>query len=206
MIRIRDIMSKSVIAVTPEMTLRDALSVFLTHHVRGAPVLSGSHVVGVLSTTDLLDFVAEPPSEMAREEDESMRRDEWGEGEAPPSAYFVDLWHQIDDDVSERFRVDKEQGADVLASHTVGEAMTRNACSLSPATHVDVAARYMRDHGIHRVLVQDGQELLGVVTTTDITNAVADHRVGTRSFIFNRDSGFDDRNAWQAAGPPDDDG
>jgi CBS domain-containing protein len=199
-------MSKNVIAVTPEMTLRDALNVFLTHNVRGAPVLSGAHVVGVVSTTDLLDFVAEPPSEMAREEDESAQRDEWVEGEASPSAYFVDLWHQIDDDVSERFRVNKEEGADLLASHTVSEAMTRIACSLSPATPVDAAARYMRDHGIHRVLVQDGEELLGVVTTTDITNAVADHRVGTRSFIFNRDSGFDDRSEWLAADMPDDDG
>jgi CBS domain-containing protein len=199
-------MSKDVIAVTPEMTLRDALNVFLTHHVRGAPVLSGPHVVGVVSTTDLLDFVAEPPPEMAREEDESVGRDEWAEDEAPPSAYFVDLWHQIDDDVSERFRVNREEGADLLASHTVSEAMTRNVCSLSPATHVDAAARYMREHGIHRVLVQDGEELLGVVTTTDITNAVADHRVGTRSFIFNRDSGFDDRNVWQAPDMPDDDG
>lgn len=206
MIRIRDIMSKNVIALTPEMTLRDALNVLLAHRVRGAPVLSGAHVVGVVSTTDLLDFVAEPPSETSREEDESARRDEWVEGDASPSAYFVDLWHQIDDDVSERFRVNREEGADVLASHTVGEAMTRNACSLSPTTPVDAAARYMRDQGIHRVLVQDGEELLGVVTTTDITNAVADHRVGTRSFIFNRDFRVDDRSDWQGADMPDDDG
>jgi len=200
MIRIRDIMTREVIAVAPEMSLREALNLLVSHHVSGAPVLEGSKVVGVVSTTDLLEFIAEPPSP----EGSGAERDEWEEGETAPSAFYLDLWHQGEEDVSERFKEGMGTEADLLASHSVSEAMTRTTRSLPPDTYVDAAARYMREQGIHRVLVLDGTELLGLVSTTDIAHAVADQRVGHRSFVFNRETDFDDRRAWQAPPAPDD--
>lgn len=200
MIRIRDIMSTDVIALAPEMSLRDALNVLVSNHVSGAPVLNGSKVVGVVSTTDLLEFIAEPPSPEAPD----VERDEWVEGETAPAAFFMDLWHQGEEDVSERFREGIGTDADLLASHSVSEAMTRSTKSLPPDTYVDAAARQMRELGIHRILVQDGDVLLGVVSTTDIAHAVADHRVGQRSFVFNQDDAFDDRRTWRAPLAPDD--
>jgi CBS domain-containing protein len=200
MIRIRDIMTTDVIGVAPEMSLREALNLLVSHHVSGAPVLDGPKVVGVVSTTDLLEFIAEPPSPEAAE----VEKEEWVEGEAAPAAFFVDVWHQGEEDVSERFREGIGSEADLLASHTVSEAMTRTTCSLPPTTYVDAAARYMREKGIHRILVLEGDELLGVVSTTDISHAVADQRVGHRSFVFNRETDFDDRRDWQAPLAPDD--
>jgi CBS domain-containing protein len=200
MIRIRDIMTTDVIAVAPEMSLREALNLLVSHHVSGAPVLNGAKVVGVVSTTDLLEFIAEPPSPERSDEE----RDDWVEGESAPAAFYVDLWHQGEEDVSERFREGIGTEADLLASHSVSEAMTRTTRSLPPDTYVDAAARYMREQGIHRVLVLDGEELLGVVSTTDIAHAVADQRVGHRSFVFNRETEFDDRREWQAPPAPDD--
>lgn len=200
MIRIRDIMTTDVIALAPEMSLREALNVLVSKHVSGAPVLNGPKVVGVVSTTDLLEFLAEPPSPEGPDAD----REEWVDGEAAPAAFFMDLWHQGEEDVSERFREGIDTDADLLASHSVSEAMTRTTKALPPDTFVDAAARYMREQGIHRVLVLDGDVLLGVVSTTDIAHAVADHRVGQRSFVFNRDHDFDDRRAWQTPPAPDD--
>jgi CBS domain-containing membrane protein len=200
MIRIRDIMTTDVIALAPEMSLREALNVLVSSHVSGAPVLNGPKVVGVVSTTDLLEFIAEPPNPEASD----GGREEWVEGEAAPAAFFMDLWHQGEEDVTERFREGVGTEADLLASHSVSEAMTRATKSLPPETFVDAAARYMRDQGIHRILVQDGDVLLGVVSTTDIAHAVADHRLEQRSFVFNRDEDFDDRRAWQAPPAPDD--
>ncbi len=182
MFRIRDIMTRDVVSVSPDMTLREALNVLLTHHVRGAPVLSGSQVVGVVSTTDLLDFINEPRTERAPDlEDGDTGGTEWAEGEEAPSAFFADLWHQIDDDLIERFVAHREQNADRLASHVVSDAMSPNACALPSDTPVDVAARYMREQGVHRLIVQDDLALVGVVTTTDITNAVADHLFARRA-------------------------
>jgi CBS domain-containing protein len=51
---------------------------------------------------------------------------------------------------------------------------------------VTLAAANMERKGIHRVLVVDDQQLVGIVTTMDITRAVADHRLTNRTFVFRR--------------------
>ena len=43
----------------------------------------------------------------------------------------------------------------VLGGHDVSEAMSRMVRALSPDTSVEDAAAYMRDDGIHRVLVME---------------------------------------------------
>jgi CBS domain-containing protein len=45
----------------------------------------------------------------------------------------------------------------------------------------------MREKSIHRVLVVQNGELVGIVTTLDIVKAVADHRLMTRTYVFDRD-------------------
>ena len=44
-------------------------------------------------------------------------------------------------------------------------------------TPVELAADKMRTAGVHRALVIDEDALIGIVTTTDIADAVADHRL-----------------------------
>ena len=53
--------------------------------------------------------------------------------------------------------------------------------ALTPETFVPIAADYIRRAKIHRVLVMKGQELLGIVTTSDIADAVAQED-GSRAF------------------------
>ena len=52
--------------------------------------------------------------------------------------------------------------------------MTRNICFLGQEATVQEAAGYMVGRGIHRVLVMEGEALLGIVTTTDIMRAVSE--------------------------------
>jgi CBS domain-containing protein len=59
MIRIRDIMTRNVLTATPDMSLRDAMSLLCEHHVSGAPVVEGGKVVGVFSATDLLTYLSD---------------------------------------------------------------------------------------------------------------------------------------------------
>jgi CBS domain-containing protein len=42
----------------------------------------------------------------------------------------------------------------------------------------------MRDSGIHRVLVMQGDALVGIVTTSDISEAVAERRTENRALPF----------------------
>jgi CBS domain-containing protein len=67
-----------------------------------------------------------------------------------------------------------------LEELTVSEVMTRDVKSLAPACPADLAAAFMQRARIHRVLVMEGDRLLGIVTTTDLAGAIAEHRVGAR--------------------------
>jgi len=143
MLRLRDIMTKDVLTVSPEMSLRDAMAMLATRHVSGAPVVDAGQVVGVISSTDLLEVAASEPN-------------------AP---------------------VARAHAASATDDLTVAAVMTRAVVSLRPGTPVTQAAHHMRRAGVHRVLVMHGYRLLGIVTTKDIANAVADNKLTERKYI-----------------------
>lgn len=71
-----------------------------------------------------------------------------------------------------------------LEDITVDEIMTRKVQSLSPDLSIEEAARIMVDKQIHRVLVMEGDILLGIVSTSDVAKAVAEHRIKGRTYVF----------------------
>ena len=55
MLEVGDVMTRDVVTVTPEMSLKEAGRMLLEHGVSGLPVLDAeAHVLGVLSATDVL--------------------------------------------------------------------------------------------------------------------------------------------------------
>lgn len=201
MLRLRDIMTTDLLTVSPEQTLRDAMELLTTRHVSGAPVMAGGKVVGVVSLTDLAAFAASvpgvptvrPDQEEPEERETEEEPSEWVDGVEPPSAFFTAQWADVGADVSERFAEVEGPEWNVLEEHTVSEVMTRHLQALPPDTQVDRAADFMRTAGVHRVLVMEGESLLGLVSTRDIANAVADHRLTTRTYVFDPRNGFDAR-------------
>jgi len=71
-----------------------------------------------------------------------------------------------------------------LEDVTVDEIMTRKLQSLPPDCSVDEAAALMGAKQIHRVLVMHEGVLYGIVTTSDVAKAVAEHRFGKRTYVF----------------------
>jgi CBS domain-containing protein len=71
-----------------------------------------------------------------------------------------------------------------LEDVTVDEVMTRKVQSLPPDCSVDEAALIMGERQIHRVLVMQGDVLLGIVSTSDVARAVAEHRLKSRTYVF----------------------
>ena len=189
MLRLRDIMTTDVVTVGPELTIRDAMALFATRHVSGAPVVASGKVVGVISATDLMEFTASLPGVPA-ERPESTSEDDWTrvDEEVPdadvPMAYFADKWDDAGADVSERMSEVSGPEWNALEEHTVAEAMTRSLFSLGPDTPVELAADRMRGVGVHRVLVMQDDALLGIVTTKDISDAVADHKLTAHRYVF----------------------
>lgn len=71
-----------------------------------------------------------------------------------------------------------------LEDVTVDEVMTRKVQSLPPELSIEAAARVMVEKQIHRVLVMEGDALLGIVSTSDVAKAVAEHKIRTRTYVF----------------------
>jgi CBS domain-containing protein len=71
-----------------------------------------------------------------------------------------------------------------LEDVTVDEVMTRKVQALPPDCSVDEAAALMIKKQIHRVLVMEGDALLGIVSTSDVAKAVAQHRIRNRTYVF----------------------
>ena len=62
--------------------------------------------------------------------------------------------------------------------------------TLPPDADAHTAADMMSRQRIHRVLVTEGDKLVGIVSALDVAQAVADHRLTERTFVFNRDREF----------------
>ena len=197
MLRLEEIMTRELVSVSPELSVREAMELFVAEHLTGAPVIAQNKVLGVVSVTDLLAFAAAPPvipEELEREagweevEDAAQSQD----SDDPAATWFGEPDLNAEADVAERFNdlaVPRPQG-DRLAQHTVADVMTHNVCSLPPTTRVDTAADFMRRAAIHRVLVMEHDKLLGIVTLKDIADAVADHRLTERTYVFGKPGKF----------------
>ena len=193
MLRLSEIMTREVVTVTPETTLREAVDLFSAKHISGAPVVSGHAVVGVVSASDILEFAAseperfnEPPADTTWAEDASESDTE--RADAIPGSYYTDLFAGEGGDVSDRMGAVSELS--VLDLHAVDEVMTRDAIALSPNDTVLAAAEIMRQRAIHRILVVDDEKLVGILSTLDLARAVAEHKLSTRTYVFNKDRDF----------------
>lgn len=180
MLKLSDIMTRDVITVTAETTLREAVELFAAHHISGAPVVSGPDVVGVLSASDILEFAAAMP-ELLEEpgEDsswcETSSEDDAERADVVPGSYYTDLLGGEAGDVANP--IHRRGEASVLDAHTVDEVMTRHAIALSSNDTIVAAADVMRERSIHRVLVVDGGQLVGILSTLDLARAVAEQKL-----------------------------
>ena len=202
MLRLRDIMTTDALTVTPETTVREAMELLALHHVSGAPVISGGDLVGVVSATDLMSFAA-ALSGVPTEHDTHAEWEEWAhpsldeeveQGNEPASAFFSDLWDDAGAEVTGRIASPSSPEWNALEEHDVSELMTRTPLiTLGPDASAESAAELMRTKGIHRVLVTEGEKLVGIVSALDIARAAADHRFTSRRYVFNRDEEFGQR-------------
>lgn len=190
MLRLRDIMTTAVETVEPDLSIRAAMELFADRHISGAPVVDGGKVIGVVSATDLLGFAASlaDVTEGAPAEDAASRGREngtgWDEETEPSAGYFSALWQGVD--LGEALAADPEAPErNALDEHTVAEAMTRSTLHrMSPDTPVESAAEHMRRAEIHRVIVMDGDKLVGIVSTMDIVKAVGRHQLTALRYVF----------------------
>jgi CBS domain-containing protein len=177
-----DIMSPDPITLDADESLRNAVDLLGGRGISGAPVTSRGRVVGVVSMSDILAFQASMPgvpTEQPEHADWGEWEDavEWVEGEEPPPAYFMEYWDDAGAPVDARLGETSGPEWDALTEHTVSEVMTRTILALPPDISIRTAAGFMAKHGIHRVLVMEGERLVGIVSSMDILRAVGEGAV-----------------------------
>jgi CBS domain-containing protein len=186
-----DLMSGDLLLLTDDMGLQEAARMLMRHRISGAPVVNQSgRMVGVLSSSDFVRLAGH----MAGDEEyrpeplSCIFQREWTDGEhsatictlpagacsgqqvtgegseekvvcAQPHSVFCD-WQMVE--------------VESLPADSVRGYMSRDVITAERSTTLKELAHKMVDSHIHRVFVVDrDQAPLGIVTSTDILNAVA---------------------------------
>ncbi len=150
----KDIMTQNVVWVPEEMTVSEASNLFVEEMISGAPVVDESGAMtGVVSLKDFL--------KNGRVAEKLSSRNEQN------TAYYNESWElPLTKEEATAFHL--EIGRDL----TVKEIMTPVVFNADLNTPVINLAEMMLKGRIHRVIVLDGNELAGMVTTMDMLKAI----------------------------------
>jgi CBS domain-containing protein len=150
----KDIMHPNVVTVTDTMDLREAAKIFVEERISGAPVVNElGNLVGVISQSDLVEY------ELATERELTV--------EAP----FYRRPYDESLDPGRGFQIEE------LPADTVKDVMTPYLITIREDTPIREVAARMAQCGIHRVIVvDDDQQIRGIVTSLDVLWWVAEER------------------------------
>jgi len=139
-----EIMSRDVVSIGPDDTVREAIRLMLEHRISGLPVVDAAgKLVGILSEGDL------------------MRRGETGtERQRRPWIEFLLGPGRLAEDYV------KTHGRRIAA------IMTPDVVSIGPDTPVEEAVGLMERRRIKRLPVLDGDRLVGILSRADLMAAV----------------------------------
>ena len=143
--RAHHIMTRDVITVTPHTSIEEAAKIMLRTHISGLPVLDDAgKLVGIVSESDFL------------------RRSEIGTGRKRPAwlQFLVGPGKAAADFVHERGR-------------KVEDVMTESPITVDEETPLEDLVKLMEKKGIKRLPVVSSKGLIGIVTRSNLLQAVA---------------------------------
>jgi CBS domain-containing protein len=138
----KDVMTTTIVSVSPENSVRHAAEIMLITHVSDLPVIDANgRLIGVISEGDLI------------------RRTELG------SEAVVSLI------TSAQRPEDRAYAFIRRSSWKVGDAMSRNPIVIGEETSLAHISHLMQEHGIKRLPVARDGELVGIVSRADLLKA-----------------------------------
>ena len=152
--QVKDLMNPDIMTVADDMTSDALARYFIEREISGAPVVdSQGHLIGVVSMTDIGRTLAEP-----------------SEVESSRSSGF---YHDIDvdftlEDLGQRYIEER--------ATTARDVMTPVIYQVPVTASVAEAARMMIDQHIHRLVVTQGKEPVGIITSLDLLKILAEPR------------------------------
>ena len=143
MLKVKDIMTREVISITPDTEILKAARLLLEKRINGLPVVDqAGRLVGLLCQSDLVAQQKRIPL---------------------PSLFtllegFVPL--------TSMKRIDKE--VEKIAAVTVSQAMTPDPVTVGPQTDIEEVAALMADKKYHTLPVIEDGRLVGIVGKEDV--------------------------------------
>lgn len=148
--KIKDFMTEKVVAVHKEMTVKDFVCFLEKHNITGAPVMDEScKMLGIVSATDVIKRSHYITRDVAHCDEDY---------DVDPSSGLVEVHKYYTEELFET---------------QIGELMTKEVISLSPEDDLQKAVDIFLKTPVHRIVVMDGEELVGIISTKDTIKAMA---------------------------------
>jgi predicted transcriptional regulator len=146
---VKDLMNPDIMTVADEMTTDELARYLIEREISGAPVVdSQGQLIGVVSMTDIGRNVAEP-------------------SELTSSNFYRDDGMDLTlEDLGQRFVEER--------AVTVRDVMTPVIHKVPVTASVAEVARIMVEQHIHRLVVTEGSDPVGIITSMDLLKMVAD--------------------------------
>jgi CBS domain-containing protein len=179
MLTVRDVMSASVVTVSPDTTVRQLARLLVDEEITGAPVVDeNGKLLGVVSATDVVRLAAEESEirvvSSSLPSDRVLMPDPDVDEEPDPDPYGFFL--PEDSPFSGAQLLDQFAESELDAA-VVSEIMTPVAFSVGPDDTVKELAEFLVRGRIHRAVVVEHERLSGIVSSADVLRAVADGRL-----------------------------
>ncbi len=143
MFKVKDIMTRELITVSPETEIIHAAKLLLQNRINGVPVTDKmGKLVGILCQSDLIAQQKKLP--------------------IPPFFTFLNGLISL----TSMKQIEKQ--AQKIAAITVAQAMTQNPVTVQPDTDIEEVAALMVDKNFHTIPVVDEGKLVGVVGKEDV--------------------------------------
>ena len=146
--QVKEIMSRDIIRLDPDMEIGKAARILLDNRINGAPVVDETdRILGILCQSDLITAQKKFPI---------------------PSVFTL-----LDGLIPLRSQKHVEKELHKMAAATVKEAMTKKPICVSPESTVEEAATLMVEKSFHTLPVISDNKLVGILGKEDILRLVA---------------------------------
>jgi len=148
---VKDLMNPDIMTVADDMATDAVAQYLVEREISGAPVVDQQgHLIGVVSMTDLGRNLAEPA------DSDAPRR----------SGFYRDIAADLTlEDLGQRYVEER--------AVNVRDVMTPVIHQVPVTASAAEAARLMIDQHIHRLVVTDGKEPVGMITSLDLLKVIA---------------------------------
>ena len=152
----KDVMTRRVLTVRVDLTVRELADFLVENQISGAPVVDpDGHLVGVVSLTDLAQNDVDRPDVVGDRSSPTTAMRDWEERMNPEDLRALHI-----------------ESDDLL----VRDIMTPTVYTVPEETPVAKIARTMVAGRIHRLLVTNGPRVVGIVTSLDLVGLLARKR------------------------------